>query len=248
MIDNDTEYKALKKLCRNESFQFTQKVPERIKKKWSKAPDTFSCPHWVLSEDYILAHPKSKLYWHTPGVFDGGLIFHAELGVDNRLSMQTIRDGIVEMGMTDHASLQLEPYRNRMIVIQLDADVIYDVHTDGGTGKINVSFFDDPDYVLWTVKYFDYIANRDAFVTVRARSANEAKVVAWYHSPWHQCQNEEKPIDPMYFDAVPYRPVQVLTRAGDKSTGLNDLSDAVMATQIAICEKYDKEHSDGSAA
>ena len=52
----------------------------------------------------------------------------------------------------------------------------------------------------------------------------------------------------MYFDAVPYRPVQVLTRAGEKSTGLNDLSDSVMATQIAICEKYDKEQNDGSAA
>jgi hypothetical protein len=52
----------------------------------------------------------------------------------------------------------------------------------------------------------------------------------------------------MYFDAVPYRPVQVLTRAGEKATGLNDLSDAVMATQMAICEKYDKEQSDGSDA
>jgi len=178
---------------------------------------------------------------------DGGIYVKGEVSADNRLLISVHKDGICYMGCLGRKELQLERYSNRMIEINVDANISDATTYQEGSGEISISYFDDPDYVLWTVKYFDYIANRDAFVTVRARSANEAKVVAWYHSPWHQCQNEEKPIDPMYFDAVPYRPIQVLTRAGDKSTGLNDLSDAVMATQIAICEKYDKEQSDGSA-
>ncbi len=233
MIDIDAEYIALKKLCRNESFQFTQKVPERIKKQWSKAPDTFSCPHWVLSEDYILAHPNAKLYWHTPGVFDGGIIFHAELGADNRLLMKTIRDGIVEMGMTDHTVLQLEPYRNRMIVIQLDADVIFDVHTDGGTGKINVSFFDDPKYILWTVQYYNYIACEEQFVTVRARSKNEAKVIAWANSCY-----ANRDIDPDHYTAYEYTEPHVLTANTEKITK------PAMEHQLLLCKMYDQKNGD----
>lgn len=247
MIDNDSEYKALKELCRNEIFQFTQPSGYDIVQ-FPKTEETLDCPHWVFSEEYALKQKKFELYWHTSWVIDGGITMSATIDENNELHIVTIRDGIICLGVIDAKTIQLEKGRNRMITVNVDAQVKFVESCKYGSGKIHVSFFDDPKYVLWTVKYFDYIANRDAFVTVRARSANEAKVVAWYHSPWHQCQNEEKPIDPMYFDAVPYRPVQVLTRAGEKSTGLNDLSDAVMATQIAICEKYDKEQNDGSAA
>ena len=240
MIDDETEYKSMKKLCRNEIFQFT--APSGY------TPDeTVDAPHWIFGEEYALTKKDFKLYWHTYGVIDGGIYVTGEISADNKLIISVHKDGICYMGCLGRKELQLERYSNRMIDINVDANISYATSYKNGSGEIHISYFDDPDYVLWTVKYFDYMANRDAFVTVRARSANEAKVVAWYHSPWHQCQKEEKPIDPMYFDAVPYRPVQVLTRAGEKATGLNDLSDVVMATQIAICEKYDKEQSDGSA-
>lgn len=247
MIDDETEYKSMKKLCRNEIFQFTAPSGYKPSEKHPWLKETVNAPHWIFGEEYALTKKDFKLYWHTYGVIDGGIYVEGKISEDNRLLISVHKDGICYMGCLGRKELQLERYSNRMIEINVDANISYESTYQDGTGEISISYFDDPDYVLWTVKYFDYIANRDAFVTVRARSANEAKVVAWYHSPWHQCQNEEKPIDPMYFDAVPYRPIQVLTRAGDKSTGLNDLSDAVMATQIAICEKYDKERSDGSA-
>lgn len=247
MIDDETEYKSMKKLCRNEIFQFTAPSGYKPDEKHPYIKETVNAPHWIFSEEYALTKKDFKLYWHTYGVMDGGIYVEGEISTDNRLLISVHKDGICYMGCLGRKELQLERYSNRMIEINVDANISYATTYDAGSGKISISYFDDPDYVLWTVKYFDYIANRDAFVTVRARSANEAKVVAWYHSPWHQCQNEEKPIDPMYFDAVPYHPVQVLTRAGEKATGLNDLNDAVMATQIAICDKYDKEQSDGSA-
>ncbi len=248
MIDDETEYKSMKKLCRNEIFQFTAPSGYKHTEKNPNVKETVNAPHWIFSEEYALTKKDFKLYWHTYGVMDGGIYVEGEISADNKLIISVHKDGICYMGCLGRKELQLERYSNRMIDINVDANISYATSYKDGSGEINISYFDDPDYVLWTVKYFDYMANMDAFVTVRARSANEAKVVAWYHSPWHQCQKEERPIDPTVFYAFPYRPVQVLTRVGEKATGLNDLSDAVMATQMAICEKYDKEQSDGTDA
>lgn len=231
MIDIDAEYNALKKLCRNEYFQFSQPVPESIKKKWPKAPDAFSCPHWVFSEDYILAHPDSKLYWHTPGVFDAGIICKAEL-VDSILRIRTQRDSFAAATSLDKYELQLEPYRNRMIEVNLDADVIYDMHTDGGTGKINVSFFNDPTYILWTVHWFDYIANDEVYHTVRARTKNEAKVIAWSHSCY-----KNKDIEPDTFKVYQYTP-HVLTAHTEK------ISKTVMDHMLTLCHLADQINED----
>ena len=230
MIDNDSEYKALKELCRNEIYQFTQPIGNPHKG-CDKPPKTIAVPHWVFSEEYVLTKKDFKLRWHTYGVIDGGLFFDADIA-DGELRMKTIRDGIVEMGSPDHQSLKLERYRNRMIAIKVDADAIYDVHTDGGSGKIHVSFFDDPKYVLWTVQYFDYIANEERFVMVRARSKNEAKVIAWQNS----CYSRHN-IEPDHYKAYKYYPY-VITQASET------VSADVMATQKLICDNYDKENDE----
>ena len=240
MIDNDEEYKALKKLCRNEIYQFEQKSGYDTTK-WKDAPEFVKCPHWVFSEDYALKQKPFKLYWHTHGVIDGGVYVTAELKDDLRLVIGSHKDGICYMGCLDHKELQLDRYSNRMISINVNTEVTCNSH-EYGSALIQISYFNDPEYKLWTVKYFDYIAKMDAFVTVRARSENEAKVVAWYHSPWHTCQDENKPIDPQVFEVFEYTGPQIQTRKGYAELGQPDLSDAVLATQMALCEHYDINH------
>ena len=141
MIDNGTEYLALKKQCNNGLYQFSQ--PSGYdKSKWKFAPDTVNCPHWIFSEEYALTHKDFHLSWHTPYIIDGGISFHAEIHGDT-LEMKTIQDGIVELGVIDSKSVKLERFRKRMICIQVDAKVKYEEGKfDDGTGKINVSFFD----------------------------------------------------------------------------------------------------------
>ena len=230
MIDDEQEYKALQKLCRNEFYQFTTPVPKDIKKKWSKAPDVFMCPHWVFSEEYALSKKDFGMHWHTPGVMDGGIIFDAHIGTGNTLYTKTVRDGIVELGIIDHQEIDLERGRNRMISIQLSADVIYDVHSDGGTGKINISYFDDPAYILWTVQYFDYIANEEKFVVVRARTRNEAKVIAWANSCY-----KHNVLNPETFNAYKYTEPNVLTVDTERITK------PVMEHYLTVCKMYDEK-------
>ena len=229
MIDNDTEYLALKKQCNNGLYQFSQ--PSGYdKSKWKDAPDTVNCPRWIFSEEYALTQKDFKLRWHTPYVIDGGISFHAEIHGDS-LKMKTIQDGIVELGVIDRKSLKLERFRNRMICIQVDAKVEYEEGKfDDGPGKINVSFFDDSEYILWQVQYFDYIANDETFIVVKARSKNEAKVIAWNHS----CYRNHN-IDPETFKAWEYDGPYIISRDPK-------LSDDVMKTQILLCEEYDKKY------
>lgn len=229
MIDNDTEYLALKKQCNNGLYQFSQ--PSGYdKSKWKDAPDTVNCPHWIFSEEYALTRKDFKLSWHTPYVIDGGISFHAEIHGDT-LEMKTIQDGIVELGVIDQQSLKLERFRNRMICIQVDGKVKYEEDKfDDGTGKIRFYFFDDPEYILWQVQYFDYIANDERFIVVKARSKNEAKVIAWNES----CYSNHN-IDPETFKAWEYSGPYIISRDPK-------LSDDVMQTQTLLCEEYDKEY------
>lgn len=125
MIDNDTEYLALKNQCNNGLYQFSQ--PSGYdKSKWKDAPDTVNCPHWIFSEEYALTHKDFKLRWHTPYVIDGGISFHAEIHGDT-LEMKTIQDGIVELGVIDRKSLKL---------VGVCTSQILDFYWGGGIGKI----------------------------------------------------------------------------------------------------------------
>ena len=226
MIDNDTEYDSLKKLCNDGLYQFTQ--PSCYdKSKLKDAPDTVNCPHWVFSEEYALTQKEFRLYWHTPWVIDGGITFSVELK-DGTLEMESIKDGIVAMGVLDRAFLKLERYQNRMIDIQVDAMSVY-VEGNIDSGKIAVSYFNDPTYILWNVQYFDYIANDEVFRVVRARSKNEAKVIAWHDS----CYKNHN-IDPETFKCWEYNGPHIIARD-------TKLTDEVMKTQLLLCEKYDKE-------
>ena len=230
MIDDEQEYKALQKLCRNEIYQFTTQVPEHIKKTWSKAPDHFMCPHWVFSEEYALSKKEFSLHWHTPGVMDGGIIFDAFIGTGNTLYTKTIQDGFIELGIIDHQEIELERGRNRMISIQVSEDFTYDIHPKDGAGKISISYFDDPAYILWTVQYFDYIANEEKFVVVRARTRNEAKVIAWAESCY-----SSKDINPETFNAYKYTEPNVLTVDTERITK------PVMEHQLLLCKMYDEK-------
>lgn len=55
----------MKKLCNNEVHQFKRPAPWDDKKEVNGA-------HWIYSEEYALNHDGFELFWHTPGVMDGG--------------------------------------------------------------------------------------------------------------------------------------------------------------------------------
>ena len=82
------------------------------------------------------------------------------------------------------------------------------------------------------VQYFDYIANDELFKVVRARSKNEAKVIAWHES----CYRNHN-IDPGTFKVWEYDGPYIITRDPK-------LSDDIMKTQMLLCEEYDKEYGD----
>lgn len=214
MIDNDEEYRSLKKLCDNKIYQFTAPAP------WDKNK-TVGCPHWVFSEEYALTHDKFELYWHTPGVMDGGVYCEAKFNPlydKNTLVVELHQDGFIDMGVIQHAEIPMQRCRNRMLCLSIDEE----------RNDIQLSWFEDPDYTLWTVQYINK-SEEEQFVTVRAHSKNEAKVVAWGDS----CYRDE-PINPEAFKAYPYNP-KILTM-GQSKTYL-----AVLLSQIDICNKYDEE-------
>ena len=214
MIDSDEEYYSLKKLCNNAVYQSTQPAPYDKTK-------IVGCPHWVFSEEYALTHKDFKLYWHTPGVMDGGIYCEAKFSPtydEHTLFVKIHQDGFIDMGVLKDAEIPLERFRNRMICIDIDEE----------TDEISISWFDDPEYVLWTVQYAD-MENREHFVNVRARTKNEAKVIAWADS----CYRDET-INPEKFNVYPYNP-HILTMANSKTYY------AVLTSQIHICDKYDEE-------
>lgn len=238
MIDHDTEYYSLKKLCNGELYQFTEPVGSS-QEQWHKlTPQSqVPCPHWVFSEEYALTHKEFRLNWHTPYVIDGGISASVAIDFDGTLKVKTIKDGIVEMGVLAREELKLERYRNRMISIKIDARSSYEIRSaDDGSGKIHISYFDDPEYVLWNVQYFDYIANDEVFRVVRARSKNEAKVIAWHES----CYDNHN-IDPETFKCWKYDGPHIIARD-------TKLTDEVMKTQLLLCEEYDikEEEQDGT--
>ena len=234
MIDNDTEYYSLKKLCNGELYQFTEPAGSSQLQFNKLSPESqVLCPHWVFSEEYALTHKEFRLDWHTPYVIDGGISASVAIDFDGTMQVKTIKDGIVEMGTLDRAELKLERYRNRMISIKIDARSSYEIRSaDDGSGKIHISYFEDPEYVLWNVQYFDYIANDEVFRVVRARSKNEAKIIAWHDS----CYDNHN-IDPETFKCWEYNGPHIITRD-------TKLTDEVMKTQLLLCEKYDKEDED----
>ena len=212
MNSNENTYQTLKSLCNNSICQHDKD------------------PRWIVSEEYALTKKDFKINWHTPGVMDGGIDVDIKVGCDGTLSIKTIQDGIVELGTLDHYSMKLERFRNRMISIIIDANT--DNPYNDGSGKIQVVAIDDPEYIMWQVQYFDYIANDELFKVVRARSKNEAKVIAWHNS----CYRNHN-IDPETFKVWEYDGPYIITRDPK-------LSDDIMKTQILLCEEYDKKYGD----
>lgn len=212
MTSNENTYQTLKSLCNNS-------ICQRDKD-----------PRWIVGEEYALTKKDFKIGWHTPGVMDGGIDVDIKVGCDGTLSIKTIQDGIVELGTLDHYSMKLERFRNRMITIIIDANT--DNPYNDGSGKIQVVAIDDPEYIMWQVQYFDYIANDELFKVVRARSKNEAKVIAWHES----CYRNHN-IDPDTFKVWEYDGPYIITRDPK-------LSDDIMKTQILLCEEYDKKYGE----
>lgn len=226
------DYIRMKKLCGNTVFQDSA---VHLQDEVVHGP---MLPRWTMAEEYILSAKYFGLYWHTPYVSDGGIYVTGKVS-NGCLVVESHSDGGAGTGkMLDKSSVTLDRYANRMIQVNVDGEV--SPGKDYGTGKISIICTEDPSYRLWTVKFFDYIANYRVCVTVRARSMNEAKVIAWYYSPWHQCQEFDKPIDPSLFEAHEYTPPQILTRSRPTTTGDDDIADTMMAKQIAICEQYDR--------
>jgi len=229
MIDNDTEYRAMQKQCNNTLYQKT--LPSYYdKKKWPDAPEILECPSWVFGEEYALSLPVFELDWHTPGCIDCGIYCHVRIK-DGVLIVETRRDGIIDMGRMDYAELPLERFANRMIQISVDANLNIGANCDWGSGKIQISYFNDPDYDVWNVQYVDDTCKKTMFVNVRARSENEAKVIAWKDSC---CNNHD--INPEHFVANRTNP-HIITRASVKL-----FDEEEMGRQLAICEHYDKEN------
>lgn len=102
-----TDYNYLKKLCNNEVYQF--KRPD--KKEVNGA-------HWIFSEEYALNHDGFELFWHTPGVRDGGEYVVAKFpknGTKDTLVVEAHKDGFVPMGVIKRTEIKLERGKNRMI-------------------------------------------------------------------------------------------------------------------------------------
>jgi len=213
MTSNENTYQTLKSLCNNS-------ICQRDKD-----------PRWIVSEEYALTKKDFKINWHTPGVMDGGIDVDIKVGCDGTLSIKTIQDGIVELGTLDKYTMKLERFRNRMITIIIDANT-NNPYNDG-SGKIQVVAIDDPEYILWQVQYFNYIANEEQFVVVKARSKNEAKVIAWHDS----CYCYRNAINPDTFKVWEYSGPHIISRDPK-------FSDEEMKKQMLICEEYDKEYGE----
>lgn len=211
MTSNENTYRTLKSLCNNS-------ICQRDKD-----------PRWIVSEEYALTQKDFRIGWHTPGVMDGGIDVDIHVGCDGTLSIKTIQDGIVALGTLDKYTMKLERFRNRMITIIIDANA--DNPCNDGSGKIQVVAIDDPEYILWQVQYFNYIANEEQFVVVKARSKNEAKVIAWHDS----CYCYRNAINPDTFKVWEYGGPHIISRDPK-------FSDEEMKKQMLICEEYDKEY------
>lgn len=106
-----TYYKDLKNLCNNEVHQFTRPAP------WNKEKEV-NAAHWIFSEEYALNHDGFELFWHTPGVMDGGVYVVAKFpkdGPKDTLVVEAHKDGFVPMGILKSTEIKLERGKNRMI-------------------------------------------------------------------------------------------------------------------------------------
>lgn len=229
MIDNQTEYLAIKKACNNE-FVKTEKVVG------SECANLFTLyeVRWEFNEEYVMTHKSDRndvdlFRWHTPNVMDGGVSVSATLIQSDtkpgykEVLLKAISDGIVELGVIDTVRIQLERHRGRM----------YSIAFNEKTRKFSVSYFDDVDREVFIVQYFDYIANAEIVRKVWARSENEAKIIAWAQSPY-----SNKPIVPENYSVCRNM------ASTPKSLADVNLSDACYAQQLALCEAYDKEQDE----
>lgn len=106
-----TDYDYLKQLCNNEVHQFKRPAPWDDKKEVKGA-------HWIFSEEYALNHDGFELFWHTPGVMDGGEYVVAKFpknGPKDTLVVEAHKDGFVPMGVIKRTEIKLERGKNRMI-------------------------------------------------------------------------------------------------------------------------------------
>ena len=102
-----TDYNYLKKLCNNEVYQF--KRPDK---------NEVNGAHWIFSEEYALNHDGFELFWHTPGVRDGGEYVVAKFpknGTKDTLVVEAHKDGFVPMDVIKRTEIKLERGKNRMI-------------------------------------------------------------------------------------------------------------------------------------
>lgn len=210
MIDTDTEYRHLKERCNNAVYQYTSFRPD--------VTERIGLPQWAFSEEYALIHDDFRLYWHSP---KEALYCEAKLNpLNNVLTIEVRKEGLNVLELLQHKEIQLEHIRNRMFYI----NVYMGIHGQ----NINISWFDDPEYVLWSVRYTDP-DNNVRHVTARARTKNEAKAIAWADSPYH-----EETIRPEMYTVTPYEPHE-LTMANSKAYL------AVLLSQADICDRYDRQ-------
>lgn len=108
---NGIEYNDLKNFCNNEVRQFKIPAP------WDNDKEVYA-PHWIFSEEYALNHDGFELFWHTPGVMDGGEFIVANFtkdGPKDTLVVEAHKDGIVPLGVIKSTEIKLERGKNRMI-------------------------------------------------------------------------------------------------------------------------------------
>ena len=212
MIDTDATYYHLKKICNDAVYQYTGYHPDVTVRT--------ELPEWVFSEEYALMHDDFRLYWHAPdnATWGAGIYCEAKLyPLKNTILIDIFQDD--SRVSLKHAEIPLERIRNRMFFVHLQVGLTY---------GISISWFDDPEYVLWSVRYTDP-DNNVRHVTARARTKNEAKAIAWADSPYH-----EETIRPEMYTVTPYEPHE-LTMTNSKAYL------AVLLSQADICDRYDRQ-------
>lgn len=106
-------YNCMKNRCNNEVYQFKRPAP------WDKEKEV-NAPHWIFSEEYALNHDGFELFWHTPGVMDGGEYVVAKFpkdGPKDTLVVEAHKDGFVPMGVLKRTEIKLERGKNRMVLL-----------------------------------------------------------------------------------------------------------------------------------
>lgn len=169
---------------------------------------------WNFNEESMFVDTSTYLYWHTPGIMDGGIFLSCHFDIDkSALNIYTRHDGFIEGDYIDRCTILLERYRFSNVTVSVDAD----------SGWISYTMTHNPLRRTYIVQYFDYNVNAEVAVRVEANSEREAKIVAWYHS----CYRDHN------INAFPFRAVE---ESRPLTRGQSSINDDVFNTQLAILD------------